>query len=69
MVIVPSQTEGITKFLANLTDARLLSYLSFSEEDVDLELPKFVVRGDTNLEIILRNVSKTIKNLILMYVY
>ncbi|CAB3233597.1 unnamed protein product [Arctia plantaginis] len=57
MVILPSASDGITSFLANLTDARLLSYLSFPEEETDLELPKFVVRGDTNLEIVLRNMG------------
>ncbi|XP_075984584.1 antichymotrypsin-2-like [Anticarsia gemmatalis] len=57
MVILPSQSEGVTGALSTLTDARLLSYLSFAPVDTELELPKFTVRADTNLASVLRNMG------------
>lgn len=59
MVILPSQLMGIRSTIASLTDARLLSYLSFPAIDTELELPKFTVRSDTDLKVILQNMGIT----------
>lgn len=50
MIILPSPSMSIRNTLASLTDARLLSYLSFSTMDTELELPKFTARADTDLK-------------------
>lgn len=59
MVVLPSQEEGNTRTLASLTDARLLSYLSFSLVDTVLEIPKFTVRSDMDLTLLLRDMGIT----------
>lgn len=59
MVILPSQLVGIGNTIASLTDARLLSYLSFPALDTELELPKFTIRADTDLKVILQTMGVT----------
>lgn len=59
MVILPSQLVGMKNTLASLSDARLLSYLSFRAMDTELELPKFTIRADTDLSVILKQMGVT----------
>lgn len=59
MVILPSQLVGMSRTLSTMTDARLLSYLSFPAVDTELELPRFTVRADTDLNTVLRTMGIT----------
>uniref|UniRef100_A0A2A4JZY5 Serpin domain-containing protein n=1 Tax=Heliothis virescens TaxID=7102 RepID=A0A2A4JZY5_HELVI len=59
MVILPSQFLGMKNTLDSLTDARLLSYLSFTTMDTELELPKFTARADTDLRDVLAKMGIT----------
>lgn len=57
MVILPPQ--GVTNLLNTLTDDRLVSYLTFPVVETELELPKFTIRGEMDLQIALRNLGIT----------
>ncbi|CAH0596282.1 unnamed protein product [Chrysodeixis includens] len=59
MMILPSELVGMQSTLQHMTDARLLSYLSFPPLDTEIEIPKFTVRADTNLNTILRTMGIT----------
>ncbi|XP_064292670.1 uncharacterized protein LOC128678492 [Plodia interpunctella] len=57
MVILPSQISSIAEVLPTLTDSKLLEYHQFPYEETALELPKFTVRSDTDLNIALRKLG------------
>ncbi|KAJ8711694.1 hypothetical protein PYW08_008648 [Mythimna loreyi] len=59
MVILPSELVGVKNTLASLTDYRLTSYLGFKTMDTELELPKFTIRADTDLSVILKSLGLT----------
>lgn len=57
MIILPSKLTGMRITLESLTDDRLLSYLGFQAMDTELLLPKFKIRADTDLAVVLKEVS------------
>ncbi|KAJ8709126.1 hypothetical protein PYW07_008952 [Mythimna separata] len=59
MIILPSELVGVKNTLASLTDYRLTSYLGFRTMDTELEIPKFTIRADTDLSVILKSMGLT----------
>lgn len=61
MIILPSQLSDVNKEISILDVARLSSYHNFTAKDVELELPKFTVKADTDLAPVFTNLG--IKNI------
>lgn len=57
MVILPSHLSDINTELSTMNVSQLASYHNFTAKDVELELPKFTVKADTDLAPVFTNVS------------
>ncbi|XP_049886131.1 antichymotrypsin-2-like [Pectinophora gossypiella] len=59
MVVLPSPVSSLEALVSKLTDAQLASYHSFSPKEIDLEIPKFTAKSDTDLNPIFRKMGIT----------
>lgn len=57
MVLLPSKKTNLNAVILSLTASQLAAYHNVTPTEVDLEIPKFTVRGDTDLTQIMKNVS------------
>lgn len=49
LVVLPHEQSDIDTLISRLTVEQLIAYQNFTAMDVELELPKFTVKGDTDL--------------------
>lgn len=61
MVILPSHLSDVNKELSTMNVSQLASYHNFTAKDVELEIPKFTVKEDTDLAPVFKNLG--IKNI------
>ncbi|KAJ2954833.1 hypothetical protein O0L34_g3148 [Tuta absoluta] len=57
MVILPSEFSSLDALVSSLTPGQLMSYFSMTPKEVDLELPKFSVKADTDLNQVFRKMG------------
>ncbi|XP_026761577.1 leukocyte elastase inhibitor-like [Galleria mellonella] len=57
MLILPSLKSNVPEVLATLTDSKLLDYHQFTHKEIEVQLPKFTIRADTDLNLALRKMG------------
>ncbi|KAM3956468.1 serine protease inhibitor 12 [Aphomia sociella] len=57
MLILPSLKSNVAEVLATLSDSKLLEYHQFAHKEIEVQLPKFTVRADTDLNLALRKMG------------
>ncbi|KAI5645799.1 serpin (serine protease inhibitor) domain-containing protein [Phthorimaea operculella] len=59
MVILPSEFSSLDALVSSLTLGQLTSYFTMSPKEVDLEIPKFSAKADTDLNPVFRKMGIT----------
>lgn len=57
-MILPHKLSNVDIVLNSLTNMKLVSYQKLEENEVQLAIPKFTIKSDTDLIPVLKNVSK-----------
>ncbi|XP_059058784.1 leukocyte elastase inhibitor-like [Achroia grisella] len=53
MLILPSLKSNVLEVLSTLSDSKLLNYHQFTHKEIEVQLPKFTARADTDLHLAL----------------
>ncbi|XP_072933465.1 leukocyte elastase inhibitor-like [Epargyreus clarus] len=59
MLILPKKSDNVENLLETLTVEQLLSYHKFSKVEIKVEIPKFTLKTDTELNPVLKNMGIT----------
>lgn len=57
MLLLPQSGNSLLNVIDKLDDKTLVEYQKVKSKEVELEIPKFTVRSDVNLNPVLRDVS------------
>ncbi|CAH2095257.1 unnamed protein product [Euphydryas editha] len=59
ILILPHQLSNADKILNSLTNIKLMSYHNFGETEIQMEIPKFTIRSDTDIISVLKRMNVT----------